>query len=91
MIRLNAAFRADLEWWHVFAHSWNGVSIMRESALQAPSFDIWSDASGGWGCGAWWECRWFQVQWSHWPAFSNASIAANELLPIIVAVAVWGQ
>lgn len=52
MIRLNAAFRADLEWWHVFAHSWNGVSIMRESALQAPSFEMWSDASGGWGCGA---------------------------------------
>jgi len=28
MIRLNAAFRADLEWWHVFVCSWNRVSMM---------------------------------------------------------------
>ena len=28
MIRLNAAFRADLEWWHAFAGKWNGVSMM---------------------------------------------------------------
>ncbi len=91
MIRLNAAFRADLEWWHVFAQSWNGVSLMRESVLQSPSFEIWSDASGGWGCGARWECKWFQVQWSDWPFFANSSIAAKELLPIIVAVAIWGH
>lgn len=30
MIRLNSVFRADLEWWHVFASSWNGVSMMQE-------------------------------------------------------------
>ena len=31
MIRLNAAFRAGLEWWHAFASSWNGISMMDES------------------------------------------------------------
>ena len=56
MIWLNAAFRADLEWWHVFASLWNGVSLMWEAGLQAPSVEIWSDASGGWGYGAWWGC-----------------------------------
>ena len=90
MIRLNAAFRADLEWWHVFACSWNGVSLMREAGFQSPSVEIWSDASGGWGCGAWWGRRWFQVKWSEWPVFSGASIAAKELLPIVVASAIWG-
>ena len=90
MIRLNTAFRAHLEWWHVFASSWNGVSSMRDTTLQSPSIEIWSDASGEWGCGAWWGCNWFQVQWNDWPVFSNASIAAKELLPIIVAVAMWG-
>ena len=90
MIRLNTAFRADMEWWHVFASSWNGVSLMRDTAFHPPSVEIWSDASGGWGCGAWWRCNWFQVQWKDWPAFSRASIAAKELLPVIVAVAVWG-
>ena len=32
MIRLNTAFRADLEWWRVFASSWNGVSLMKDVA-----------------------------------------------------------
>ena len=60
MIRLNAAFRADLEWWHVFASSWSGVTLMREAGLQTPSVEIWSDASGGWGCGAWWGSSGFK-------------------------------
>jgi len=51
-IRLNAAFRADLEWWHVFADSWNGVSMMMSESLESPGVEIWSDASGSWGCGA---------------------------------------
>lgn len=57
---------------------------------QAPSIEIWSDASGSWGCGAWWNVEWFQIEWKDWPAFAGASIAAKELLPIIVAAAVWG-
>ena len=90
MIRLNAAFRADMEWWHVFAEKWNGVSMLRNVAFQSPSVEIWSDASGSWGCGAFWGPQWFQVQWSGWPGFTGASIAAKELLPIIVATAIWG-
>jgi len=35
-IRLNAAFRAYLEWWHVFADSWNGVSMMMSESLESP-------------------------------------------------------
>ena len=40
-----------------------------------------------------WITTWlqrFQVQWSGWPGFAGASIAAKELLPIIVATAIWG-
>lgn len=58
LIRLNAAFRADMEWWHVFAQSWNGVSLMRD---RDGTTQVWSDVSGGWGCGACWESKWFQV------------------------------
>ena len=86
-VRLNTAFRADLEWWHTFAGSWNGVSMIRR---EGPDVDIWSDASGSWGSGALWGGKWFQVPWGEWPAFREASIAAKELLPIIVAAAVWG-
>lgn len=91
MIRLNSAFRADLEWWHMFATSWNGVSMMREATKEHDrKVEIWTDASGSWGCGGLWGVRWFQVAWSAWPDFAEASIAAKELLPIIVAVAIWG-
>ena len=90
-IRLNAAFRADLEWWHVFLCSWNGVSMMLEECLKSPGVEIWSDASGGWGCGALWGDQWFQLEWSQFYDFASASIAVKELLPIVVAAAVWGH
>ena len=55
MIRLNSAFRADLEWWHVFATSWNSVSMMREGTKECDGkVEIWSDASSSWGCGGLW-------------------------------------
>ena len=54
MIRLTAAFRADLEWWHIFVGSWNGISMMLKESWQTPGVEIWSNASGSWGCGALW-------------------------------------
>ena len=79
-----------MEWWHTFASAWNGLSVLRDLAGQAPRCEFWSDASGSWGCGAVWQDQWFQVQWGDWPCFAGSSIAAKELLPIVVAVAIWG-
>ena len=31
------------------------------------------------------------MAWDDWPGFSTASIAVKELLPIVVAAAVWGE
>ena len=53
--------------------------------------EVWSDASGLWGCGALWEGKWFQVSWERCPEFLSAPIAAKELLPILVASAIWGE
>ena len=52
MIRLNAAFRADLEWWHMFMGDWNGVAMMSGEEGLSPGVEMWSGASGSWGCGA---------------------------------------
>lgn len=90
MLRLNAALRADLEWWHVFLSPWNGVSMMWDRK-GSETVEVWSDASGAWGCGALWGRRWCQVAWEEWPGFATVHIAAKELLPIIVAAAIWGQ
>ena len=85
-IRLNRAFRADLQWWRSFIVGWNGVSAWREQ--REPSIRMASDASGSWGCGAWYENLWFSLQWPE--AARELSIAAKELLPILIACAVWG-
>ena len=44
-----------------------------------------SDASGSWGCGAWYGHSWFQLQWDNRSA--HLPIMVKELLPIFMA---WG-
>ena len=61
-VRLNAGFRSDLLWWHLFLDTWNGVSILWDIHSSAPSVEVVSDASGTWGCGALCGSDWFQVQ-----------------------------
>ena len=90
-IRLNSEFRADLEWWHSFIQDWNGVSMLYKTSIQTPDVQVWSDASGAWGCAAIHHHQWFQIRWSDYPEFQDVSIAAKELLPIVVAATVWGN
>ncbi len=85
-IRLNREMRSDLQWWKIFAAGWNGASLIihedsREHVLT-------SDASGHWGCGAWYLSKWFQLQWSERTA--HLHIAAKELIPIVIAAVIWG-
>ena len=49
---------------------------------------IATDASGSWGCAAHWGPRWFQLPWDSKSSFFP--IAVKELVPIIIAAAVWG-
>ena len=87
-IRLNREFRADLAWWCTFAAVWNGVGLVPNvPTLADPEFA--SDASGAWGCGAWWQHRWFQLQWDEQAA--QLPIVIKEMLPIVIAAAMWGR
>ena len=83
-IRLNRSFRSDLQWWRAFATTWNGISYLATNA----SSQFASDASGTWGCGAWHGSSWFQWQWG--VLSRNLDIAVKELLPILLAVLIWG-
>ena len=49
-----------------------------------------TDASGAWGCGAfWWEThKWTQCPWHR--IWQDILIHTKELLPILLAVAIWG-
>ncbi len=85
-ITLRAQARADIAWWYTFISSWNGVSILPEAD---PSQFLYSDASGTWGCGALCGQSWFQVQWRE--SWAGVHIAAKELVPIVIATAIWGH
>ena len=87
-IRLNRSFHSDLRWWHLFLESWNGVAMMGSPEWQ-PKIHLFSDASGSFGCGAWWDQSWFQVAWTS--DVQEWSIAQKELLPIVLAAMLWGK
>ena len=54
-----------------------------------PQLDMSPDASGSWGCGAWRQSHWLQVQWG--PQSQSLSITEKELVPIILACDLWGR
>ena len=86
-IRFNVEARSDIEWWFQFIRQWNGITIV--PPLQLDEFKLISDASGRWGCGAYWESEWFQLPWNN--AFLDTHISAKELTPIVLATAIWGK
>ena len=55
----------------------------------SPDTHVVSDASGAWGCGALWQQVWIQYQWD--TSFAGESIAVKELVPVVMAAAVWGH
>ena len=46
-----------------------------------------SDASGSFGCGALSGSEWFQIKWPQ--SWTSIAITAKELVPIVVAAAIW--
>ena len=95
-VRLNSSFRSDIRWWSIFMDSWNGVSMMSEEVALG-QIEIWTDASGSYGCGAIApeSHQWIQLQWSsHNHGGINPrgqSILWKELVPIVIACTVWAK
>ena len=87
-VRLNQEARADLEWWFQLGLNWNGTSLMG-LVSETPHETMLSDASGGWGCAATWNGRWFQLNWKEAKGAEEWNIMPKELLPIVVAAIVW--
>ena len=81
---------SDLQLWHLFLEDWNGTALCSSVVQQPPVGTVTSDASGRWGCGAFTEeGEWFQFRWP--ASWADVHITAKELLPIVVACAVWGH
>ena len=87
-VHLDAIARADLLWWDNFLQHWNGLMFFTQST--APSAHIYSDASGSLGCGAvLLHSHWFRFPWPE--SWSDFDISVKELVPIVVAAALWGR
>ena len=88
-VRLNLAARADIIWWHLFVCKWNGTSMLWDLGRLVPEVTIYSDASGGWGCGAYCLPHWFSLPWT--TELESASIQVKELVPVVIAAALFGK
>ena len=88
-IRLNQAARSDIRWWYEFAESWNGTSMIIQAKKDNPDLVMTSDASGSWGCGAFFGKQWFMLQWP--TGMESTHITTKELIPIVIGAAIWGR
>ena len=88
LTRLDQKCKAYLAWWHTYIEAWNGTGLFPRLPNGPP---ITTDASGSWGAGAFisLDDAWFQIHWSS--SWSATNIATKELLPIVVALAIWGH
>ena len=78
-------------WWHCFIEQWNGLSMMIDNKKSHPDILLMSDASGTWGCGAFFDSFWFQLRWPQILQDLHTCITIEELLPIDMAAAIWGD
>ncbi len=65
--------------------------MLRSVRARSPDAELWSDASGPWGCGAFWSSLWFQVKWVQSQPITESSIAAQKFLPILLAGRLVGE
>ena len=56
-----------------------------------PAVQLYTDAAGEVGCGAWWGAHWLQLKWATAAAWRGIPITQKEVLPAVLACAVWGH
>jgi len=86
---LTVEAKLDLQWWLDFLPQWSGKSLILQSNwLHSGLMQLYTDASGTQGWGAYWSGRWLQHSWS--PTQHLMNIAWEELFAILIAVHSWG-
>ena len=89
-IRLTKEACLDMYWWFNFLPQWSGTSCILETEwTTTPSMNLYTDASGTLGWGAYWSGRWLQAHWSLDDC--KKDIVWKELFAIVAAVNSWGH
>lgn len=90
-VTLTSETKRDLDWWLTFLPTWNGVAPMIHPTWTPPSdLNLATDASLI-GYGGTCEGEWFAEEWPPRTVQWATSMTWLELIPILVACAVWGS
>ena len=80
--------RLDMYWWVNFLPQWSGTSCILETKWTTTiSMNLYTNASGTLGWGAYWSGRWLQARWSLNDC--KKDIVWKELFAIAAAVNSW--
>ncbi|XP_055349958.1 uncharacterized protein LOC129596648 [Paramacrobiotus metropolitanus] len=91
VVTLNEDFHQDLDWWRTFLPHWNGTaSFLEPDWTTSDVLHLYTDASATLGLGAFYHDEWFQLRWPEWILQSPPSIEYLEMVPILLAMIVWG-
>ncbi|KAM3929167.1 uncharacterized protein RB166_006956 [Leptodactylus fuscus] len=92
-IRLGWELRGDLRVWDSFLDHYNGRSLMLGNVVEAVDCELYTDAAGSVGFGAYFQGSWCTGGWlEDWKeAGLVRNLALLELFPILVSVLVWGS
>ena len=90
-IRLNQELKKDLQLWFHFFQFHNGITFYRHQLFLSPEvIHVYSDAAKSLGYAAILDSHWFYAAWpSAW--WSEQNIVLLELVPIVLALEVWGH
>ena len=82
--------RLDMYWWVNFLPQWSGTSCILETKWTTTiSMNLYTDASGTLGWGAYWSGMWLQARWSLNDC--KKDIVWKELFAIAAIVNSWGH
>lgn len=91
VIPLPAGGLEDLTMWLSFLKDFNGVAIIQPDRWESDAdLDLFTDASGEIGFGGYFQGKWFCGEWPAFVLSRNCSIAWKEMVPIVLAVLLWG-
>ena len=63
-IRLNSDAQVDIAWWQEFLPTRNGTAqFVDQQPTDAADLELYTDASGTHGCGAYFQGEWFHHDW----------------------------
>ena len=80
----------DIDWWLQFASAWNGKAFFLDPDRMPPDqFQLYTDASGTLGYGAYWAGFWFSQEWPQ--DLISMPIEWKELYAIVMACEAWGK